>query len=116
MVDKTQSNIQRISRVLKGFDGHNTPRSTHTIILDVGMSRSTGFALLHALTVRGWLERTGHGFLCLGPKAFGLAFGSLDLPQGLGQSSRLVATARTDRYLENLVNKFETFACFFDFL
>ncbi|MEE9455382.1 MAG: substrate-binding domain-containing protein [Paracoccaceae bacterium] len=92
-----RSNIQRISAVLKGFDSLNTPRSTHAIISDVSMSRSTGFALLRALVVGGWLERANHGFLRLGPKAFGLAFGSLDLPQGLGQSSWLVATARSNR-------------------
>ncbi|MBY6116931.1 substrate-binding domain-containing protein [Mameliella alba] len=79
MQDHT-SNIARIAAILKGFDNANTPRRTHEIIDSIGGSRSTGFGLLRAMTVAGWLERVDHGLLRLGPRSRALAFSGLEPP------------------------------------
>lgn len=73
-----RSNLIRIARILGCFDHLNSPRPTHEILSTVGMGRSTGFGLLRALTLRGWLERVDHGSLRLGPKAAGLAYVPLE--------------------------------------
>jgi len=73
-----KSNVQRIAAVLKGFDASNTPRRTQDILTDLGVTRSTGFGLLRAMTAAGWLERADHGVLRLGPKARAMSFGALE--------------------------------------
>ncbi|MEO1115212.1 MAG: substrate-binding domain-containing protein [Pseudomonadota bacterium] len=73
-----RSNLIRIARILGCFDHRNSPRPTHEILSEVGMGRSTGFGLLRALTLRGWLEKVDHGLLRLGPRAGGLAFVPLE--------------------------------------
>lgn len=77
-----RSNVQRIAAVLRGFDERNTPRATHDILDDLGVTRSTGFGLLRAMAASGWLERVDHGRLALGPKARTLMFAALETPEG----------------------------------
>ncbi|MEM1078064.1 MAG: substrate-binding domain-containing protein [Pseudomonadota bacterium] len=76
-----KSNVQRIAAVLKGFDTANTPRRTHDILEELGVTRSTGFGLLRAMTAAGWLERVDHGVLRLGPKARAMIFAPLEAPE-----------------------------------
>jgi len=81
MSQDDKSNVQRIAAILKGFDASNTPRRTHDILEDLGVTRSTGFGLLRALVAAGWLERFDHGFLRLGPKARHMIFAALEVPE-----------------------------------
>ncbi|WP_170424025.1 substrate-binding domain-containing protein [Ruegeria arenilitoris] len=81
MSQDDKSNVQRIAAILKGFDAQNTPRRTHDILEDLGVTRSTGFGLLRAMVAAGWLERFDHGFLQLGPKARELIFAALEVPE-----------------------------------
>lgn len=75
--DVPRSNLVRIARILGCFDTRNTPKRTHDILSEVGLNRSTGFGLLRALTLRGWLEKADHGLLRLGPRAAELAYAPL---------------------------------------
>ncbi|WP_136440707.1 substrate-binding domain-containing protein [Pacificoceanicola onchidii] len=88
-----KSNVQRIAEILKGFDGNNTPRRTHEILDDLGVTRSTGFGLIRALVAADWLERFDHGQLRLGPKARGLIFAGLEAPEAADDKT-LSVTAR----------------------
>lgn len=81
MSQDDKSNVQRMAAILKGFDAANTPRRTHDILTELGVTRSTGFGLLRAMVSSGWLERFDHGFLRLGPKARSLIFANLDAPE-----------------------------------
>lgn len=72
--------MQRIAAILKSFDAENTPRRTQEILTELGMSRSTGFGLLRALLARGWLERSDHGRVRLGPQARDLAHAAFEAP------------------------------------
>ncbi|MBO9447005.1 substrate-binding domain-containing protein [Ruegeria sp. R14_0] len=81
MSQDDKSNVQRIAAVLKGFDADNTPRRTHDILEDLGVTRSTGFGLLRAMVAAGWLERFDHGFLRLGPKSRQMMFAALEVPE-----------------------------------
>lgn len=91
-----KSNLQRIAAILKGFDTANTPRATHDILRKLGVTRSTGFGLLRAMVSAGWLERFDHGFLRLGPKARGLIFAAMEVPEQ-HEGKKLAATPRTSR-------------------
>lgn len=88
-----KSNVQRIAEILKGFDGDNTPRRTQAIFDDLGVTRSTGFGLIRALAASGWLERHDHGVLRLGPKARGMLFTALEVPEE-AQSKTLSVKSR----------------------
>ena len=88
-----KSNVQRMAAVLKGFDADNTPRRTHDILEDLGVTRSTGFGLLRAMTASDWLERVDHGLLRLGPKARGLIFAALEAPEPV-EGKKLVVSSR----------------------
>lgn len=90
MSQDDRSNIGRIIAILKSFDAHNTPRLSTDIVSDLGMSRSTGFGLLRALVISGWLERFDHGCLRLGEKAKLLAYAALE-PVGEKQQSVVFA-------------------------
>lgn len=90
-----KSNVQRIATILKGFDADNTPRRTHDILEDLGVTRSTGFGLLRAMVSAGWLERSDHGSLRLGPKACGLVFAALEVPEY--QDARTLAATPISR-------------------
>ncbi|NOD92382.1 substrate-binding domain-containing protein [Ruegeria sp. HKCCD4884] len=81
MSQDDKSNVQRIAAILKGFDARNTPRRTHDILEDLGVTRSTGFGLLRAMVATGWLERFDHGFLRLGPKSRQMLFAALEVPE-----------------------------------
>ncbi len=90
-----KSNVQRIAAILKGFDAENTPRRTHDILRDLGVTRSTGFGLLRAMVSAGWLERFDHGALRLGPKARSLVFAALEVPEH--QEARTLAATPMGR-------------------
>lgn len=81
MSKDNKSNVQRMVEILKGFDAQNTPRKTHLILNDLGVTQSTGFGLLRAMVGAGWLQRVDHGILQLGPKARGLMFAALEVPE-----------------------------------
>lgn len=78
MAQDDRTNVHRIAAILKSFDAENTPRRTLEIVTELGMSRSTGFGLLRALLVRGWLERSDHGHVRLGPRARSLAHAAFE--------------------------------------
>lgn len=88
-----KSNVQRIAAILKGFDADNTPRRTHEILQDLGVSRSTGFGLLRALHTAGWLDRRDHGLWCLGGKARAMIFAPLE-PAAMSVPRKVVADPR----------------------
>lgn len=90
MSQDDKSNVQRIAAILKGFDAENTPRRTHDILEELGVTRSTGFGLLRAMVAAGWLERFDHGFLRLGPKARRMIFAALEVPE-LAEGKKLSA-------------------------
>ncbi|MCR9121402.1 MAG: substrate-binding domain-containing protein [Phyllobacteriaceae bacterium] len=99
MAQDDRTNIQRIAAILKSFDAENTPRRTQDIVTELGMSRSTGFGLLRALLVRGWLERSDHGHVRLGPRARGLAHAAFEA-SALTVPARMVADPRRPSGLE----------------
>ena len=73
-----RTNLARLTAVLSGFDMRNAPRRTSDIIVELGLSRTTGFALLRAMVKAELLERTDHGLLRLGPAARRLIFAPID--------------------------------------
>ncbi|WP_299141153.1 substrate-binding domain-containing protein [uncultured Tateyamaria sp.] len=80
MAPPAPSNIERIAAILAGFDHQNHPRPTQVVLAEAGLSRSTGFGLIRALTQTGWLERADHGLLRLGPRAAELIFAPMEPP------------------------------------
>lgn len=99
MSQDQKSNVRRIAAILKGFDANNTPRRTHDILDKLGMARSTGFGLLRAMVASDWLERVDHGVLRLGPKARGLLFSALEVPEH--QQERLLSAIPKSRGATN---------------
>lgn len=78
MVAAARSNLSRISEILDQFPSADAALKTSAIVANTGMTRSTGYGLIHALVNRGWLERMDNGLLQLGPKATGLFYGPLE--------------------------------------
>ena len=93
MATYPRTNIQRIAAILKGFGAANRPRATQRVLGDLGIARSTGFALVRAMVKDGWLERIDHGHVRLGPSARALAFGPIEAHQD--RQSSVVAVAVT---------------------
>ncbi len=93
-----RSNLARLAAILGGFDWRNSPRRSRDIILALGLSRTTGFALLRAMVTAELLERTDHGLLRLGPAARRLMFAPVDghhaRPASGRASAAPVASAR----------------------
>ncbi|MBX2880397.1 MAG: substrate-binding domain-containing protein [Granulosicoccus sp.] len=68
-VSKARSNVARALDVLSSFDNYNNPLRTSVLLTHLGISSSTGFALIKAMLDVELLEKSSHGYIQLGPTA-----------------------------------------------